>query len=611
MGPNNMSESEREAYRREQARKRRRAEERQRQAESGRSSSGGTAKGAAPSKGPARSSGQGSGSGRRPGNTAKGGRSGNAANGSRPDGAARSQRSGNPAKNTRSGNPAKGTRSGNGGKNINGKKRPENKISKQVGIILCGVQFAVSLIFVVALLLLNMLPMKYLGIIIAVLAILWIIPLVSQLFSKKKSIAGKVVSVLMSIILAFGSFYIFKTNGTVQAISGGDKKVDKMVVAVLANDSAEAIADAADYDFGVQYALKGDDVRDTVDAINKELGSEISTAEYKSMNEQAKALHDGEVKAIIYNDAYTAIMEESFEGYADSVKIIYTHEITSKLENKAAEVEVKDDCFTVYISGIDVYGAIETNSRSDVNIMAVVNPTTHQILLITTPRDFYVEIPGVSGGQKDKLTHAGIYGVDASMATLGALYDTDIDFYARVNFTSLIEMVDALGGIDVYSDQAFTTSEETTLVMNVVQGENHFNGQQALAFSRERMNVDGGDFQRGKNQQAVITAMIKKAISPAILTGANGLLSSVSGNVDTNMSQEQIQELIKSQLSDGAAWNIKSMAAEGTGDNQECYSAPGESLYVTQPDQNSITVIKQAIDSVEQGEILPDSEVAQ
>lgn len=611
MGQNNMSESEREAYRREQARKRRRAEERQRQAESGRSSSGGTAKGAAPSKGPARSSGQGSGSGRRPGNTAKGGRSGNAANGSRPDGVARSQRSGNPAKNTRSGNPAKGTRSGNGGKNINGKKRPENKISKQVGIILCGVQFAVSLIFVVALLLLNMLPMKYLGVIIAVLAILWIIPLVSQLFSKKKSIAGKVVSVLMSIILAFGSFYIFKTNGTVQAISGGDKKVDKMVVAVLANDSAEAIADAADYDFGVQYALKGDDVRDTVDAINKELGSEISTAEYKSMNEQAKALHDGEVKAIIYNDAYTAIMEESFEGYADSVKIIYTHEITSKLENKAAEVEVKDDCFTVYISGIDVYGAIETNSRSDVNIMAVVNPTTHQILLITTPRDFYVEIPGVSGGQKDKLTHAGIYGVDASMATLGALYDTDIDFYARVNFTSLIEMVDALGGIDVYSDQAFTTSEETTLVMNVVQGENHFNGQQALAFSRERMNVDGGDFQRGKNQQAVITAMIKKAISPAILTGANGLLSSVSGNVDTNMSQEQIQELIKSQLSDGAAWNIKSMAAEGTGDNQECYSAPGESLYVTQPDQNSITVIKQAIDSVEQGEILPDSEVAQ
>ena len=281
------------------------------------------------------------------------------------------------------------------------------------------------------------------------------------------------------------------------------------------------------------------------------------------------------------------------------------------MENKAAEIKVEDESFAVYISGIDVYGAIETNSRSDVNIIAVVNPTTHQILLVTTPRDYYVEIPGISGGAKDKLTHAGIYGVDASMATLGALYDTEIDFYARVNFTSLITMIDALGGVDVNSEQAFTTSYDSGLVMDVAQGLNHFNGQQALAFSRERQNVDGGDFQRGKNQQAVITAMIKKAISPAILMGANGILESVGGNVDTNMSHEQIQELIKSQLASPAAWNIKSMAAEGTGDEQYCYSSGEALLYVTQPDMNSISAIQQAIDAVESGEILQDSEVAQ
>lgn len=384
-----------------------------------------------------------------------------------------------------------------------------------------------------------------------------------------------------------------------------------MVVAVLAEDPAENIKDASGYDFGVQYAMKGDDVKSTVDIINKEVGSSISTVEYSSLNEQAQALHDGAVEAIIYNDAYTAILEEAFTGYSDSVKIIYTHEITSKLENTAADVKVDDDCFTVYISGIDVFGAIETNSRSDVNIIAVVNPTTHQILLVTTPRDYYVEIPGISGGQLDKLTHAGIYGVDASMATLAKLYDTDIDFYARVNFTSLVQMVDALGGVDVVSEQEFNTSYDSGLEMYVAQGVNHFNGQQALAFSRERQNVDGGDFQRGRNQQAVITAMIKKAISPAILTGANGILSSISGNVDTNMSQEQIQELIKSQLNQPSAWNIKSMSATGTGDDQECYSSPGSILYVTQPDQNSINEIKQAIDAVEAGETLPDSEVAQ
>lgn len=520
----------------------------------------------------------------------------------------------NPAKSL-AGSPGRGGM-GSDGRNAGrgqkpGKRRASNKVSRQVGIILCGIQLAVTLVFIAALFVLNMLPMKYLGAAAGILLVFWLIPLIGQLVSKKKAIAGKVFSIFMSVVLALGSYYIFKTNGTVEDITGGNTKVDKMVVAVLADDPAETIQDAADYSFGVQYAMKGDDVKSTVEAINKELGNDISTTEYKSLNEQAEALRDGQVQAIVYNDAYTGVLEEAYEGYSDEVKIIYSHEITSTLKNEAADVKVADDSFTVYISGIDVYGAIETNSRSDVNIIATVNPTTHQILLVTTPRDYYVEIPGISGGQKDKLTHAGIYGVDASMATLEQLYDTDIDFYARVNFTSLEQMVDALGGVDVISEQAFTTSDDSGLVMNVVQGENHFTGKQALAFSRERMNVDGGDFQRGKNQQAVITAMIKKAISPAILTGANGVLSSVSGNVDTNMSQNQIQELIKSQLSGGGAWNIKSMAAEGTGDNQECYSSPGSILYVTQPDMASITPIIEAINAVEKGETLPDSEVAQ
>ena len=256
------------------------------------------------------------------------------------------------------------------------------------------------------------------------------------------------------------------------------------------------------------------------------------------------------------------------------------------------------------MSGIDTNGDITEQGRSDVNIVAVVNPTSHQVLLITTPRDYYVPIPGVSGGQDDKLTHAGIYGVDASMATLNQLYGMNLDFYARVNFTSLIDIVDALGGVDVESEYEFTTSEDSGLVMNVVQGTNHFNGQQALAFSRERQNVPGGDNQRGKDQQAVITAMIKKMVSPAILTGANGIITSVSGNVDTNMSMDQIQELIKTQLAEAPSWSIKSLAAEGTGDEQMCYSYAGAPLYVMQPNQESVDGIKAAIQAVQNGEAL-------
>jgi len=486
-----------------------------------------------------------------------------------------------------------------------------NYISRKIGLCICAVQLIASAVFFVALWLMNLLPAKYVTIIGLVLLLFFVCVVSTQLLSKKKGIAGKVISILLSIGLIFGSYYIFKTTNVIENISGGDTKVTKMVVAVKESDPAEKLEDAASYQFGVQYALQRSDVEAAVANINEKLGSQIAAVEYGSVAEQAAALHSGEVQAIIYNDAYSQMLEEGLGEEQENFKVIYTYEVKSKVENKAEQVEVKDETFTVYISGIDVYGAIETNSRSDVNILAVVNPNTHQVLLVTTPRDYYVQIPGISGDMRDKLTHAGIYGVDASMSTLGQLYNTSIEFYARVNFTSLVEMVDALGGIDVISEQAFTTSDDSGLVMDVIQGENHFNGEQALAFARERQNVDGGDFQRGRNQQAVITAMIKKAISPAILTGANGLLNSVSGNVDTNMSTEQIQTLVKNQLSEGGAWNIKSMSAEGMGDTQECFSMVGTPLYVTQPDQNSVAAIQTAIAAVKAGETFSDSEIAQ
>lgn len=491
------------------------------------------------------------------------------------------------------------------------KKGRDNNVSRIIGLVLAGVQAVASIALIVTIFMLGMLPEKYIGIIAIVLVAALAITACSQLFSRKKGIAGKVFSVLMSVILLTGTFYINKANNTIGKITGGEYKVDNMVVAVLKDDPAESIQDAKGYTFGVQYAMSGDDVKAAVTAINGEVGSEITTTEYSGIDKQAEALHNGEVQAIVYNEGYAGVLEEAFEGYSESVKVIYTHKIKSEVDNSAAKVDVKDQTFSVFISGIDVYGPIETNSRSDVNIIATVNPSTHQILLITTPRDYYVEIPGISNGQLDKLTHAGIYGVDASMKTLGQLYDMNIDFYARVNFTSLVDIVDVLGGVDVNSELAFTTSADSGLVMDVQEGINHFNGEQALAFSRERQNVPGGDNQRGKDQQAVITAMIKKMISPSMLINANGIINSVSGNVETNMSQQQIQALVKDQLNGGGAWNIKSMAAEGTGDSQYCFSYTGMPLYVTQPDQASVDAIKAAVDQVENGETLTDSEVAQ
>ncbi len=249
--------------------------------------------------------------------------------------------------------------------------------------------------------------------------------------------------------------------------------------------------------------------------------------------------------------------------------------------------------FNVYISGIDVYGDIDQESRSDVNLIATINPKTHKILLTTTPRDYYVRIPGVSGEERDKLTHAGNYGVDTSMATLEELYDTEIPFYLRVNFTSVEEIVDVMGGVDVESELDFTTSKAAGEVVEVKKGMNHFNGKQALAFVRERKALADGDNQRGKNQQILLAALIKKAVSPMILFHANKMISSVAGNADTNLSEAQIKALIRMQIEKMKGWDIESVAAEGDGSGKRyCYSYKGGPLYVSVPDETSVENIK-------------------
>lgn len=502
-----------------------------------------------------------------------------------------------------------GERRREGRKNVSRRRR--RRRPHRFGLTLVMLQAIVSVVFLGMLQIIGIIPMKYI-VIIGVLALIFFgITFATQLNRKGRAIGGKILSLFLIALTATGSFYIGKMNGVFEKTTNASYKIDNMVVAVLAKDSARQLSDTKEYTFGVQYKMGGSDVEDAVKYINEELGAEIKLVEFDSIQAQAEALHDKKVDAIIYNEGYTEHLNEAFIGYKRNVRIVYNHKIKKELSNAVAEQNIKTEPFSVYISGIDVYGEIEQTSRSDVNIIATVNPNTHQILLITTPRDYYVPIPGVSGGKKDKLTHAGNHGVDVSMATLEELYKTTIPFFVRINFTSLIEIVDQLGGVDVYSEYEFRTSRNSEHVMDVYQGINHFNGEEALAFSRERENVPGGDNQRGKNQQAVITAMIKKMISPQMLLKASGIMDSVAGNVETNMADKQIQNLIKNQLNKGGSWNIYSVAAEGEGGKDYCYSAPGQLLYVTYPDTTSIENIEELINRVENGEVLEGSDIAE
>ena len=277
--------------------------------------------------------------------------------------------------------------------------------------------------------------------------------------------------------------------------------------------------------------------------------------------------------------------------------------VTSGLITGAEANKITKEPFVVYLSGVDNRGELTEKARSDVNILAVVNPETKQVALINTPRDYYVDLAGTDS--KDKLTHAGLYGVETSMATLGNLYGVNVDHYIRINFAGFISIIDAIGGVDVYSDQAFTSVgspgyyDPTTFA----EGWNHLDGKAALAFARERHAFKTGDIQRGINQMKVIDAMVEKLKSPALLMSFSKLMEAASDCFVTSLSQEQISALVRMQLSDLSSWNIQSYSVTGTGAmSTKCYSAEGQNLYVMKPDESSVNEAKALIAAVLGGE---------
>ncbi|MGN1377020.1 MAG: LCP family protein, partial [Dorea sp.] len=426
----------------------------------------------------------------------------------------------------------------------------------------------------------GMVPDLYLAVTGLLLLMLFVITFDLQFLRPKAAhITGVVLSLVISVIMGIAILYLLKATAMMEDVGGATYKTDNMIVVVKKEDQAENLMDARNYRFGSQTSVDQENNTLMLKDIEQNVGREIQLEEYNNVTEEAEALLSGKIEAAIYNEAFTGIIEESVKDYSDQVRILYQYGIDTEIEQDEASVEAP---FNVYISGIDVSGPITTNSRSDVNIIMTVNPNTKKILLTTTPRDYYVTIPNVSGESRDKLTHAGIYGVDASMATLENLYDIDISYYARVNFTSLIKIVDTLGGVDVNSEYAFTTTHGK---YQIQQGMNHMDGETALGFSRERYSFEDGDNQRGKNQEAVLTAILQKVMSPAILTKAGELIANVSDSVETNMTQEEMAKLINMQLSDGANWTIESQAATGTGDTQMCFSSGSQLLYVMWPDE--------------------------
>ena len=493
------------------------------------------------------------------------------------------------------------------------RKSMKNRIPGVLIVVLLAIALA---LFMAILIKIKLLPTKFLllagGIFLLYAVCVFLLTRNSERVGAM--ICGCMMTMLLLIALMLGTPYLTRAVDTLGSITSVDVEIADMGVYVRSDSTMTQLEDLTGGSIGMMEQLDRENSEKALTDVQSQIGS-LQVQTFAGITELIDGLLDADVDAILVNSAYLDLLADmdDYEQVNKQIRQIYTYRAETVIDKPDKKPGQTDDwdildifgekekdtgrVFTMYISGIDSRSGLIAKSRSDVNILATVNVDTRQVLLVSTPRDFYVPLP-ISNGIPDKLTHAGIYGIDVSMGTLEMLYGTEIDYYFRVNFSGFERIIDALGGITVHSDYTFTAGG-----YSYYEGENTLNGAQALTFARERKSFSSGDRQRGKNQMAVIEAVIQKAMSPAILTGYMDIMESVSGSFETSMPYDMIAELVRDQLDKGGSWNVVSCSVDGTGDNKVPYSM-STSAYVMIPDQSTVDAAIAKIQQVKNGEIL-------
>lgn len=426
----------------------------------------------------------------------------------------------------------------------------------------------------------------------------------------KRSI-GCAIAVFSMIVCSIGSYAFAKADDTMRNIADQEVMTDTVSVYVLADNPAESVFDVKDGLFAISGAYDKAHTDKAIEQINQNVQKTIKTQNYETVLDMVDALYEENVDAMILNEAYVDVIEsqDGYEDFGKKTKTLFDHEVQTTItdHSETDEKDITKDAFVVYISGSDTRNLKLATSRSDVNILAVVNPSTKQVLLVNTPRDYYLDTTASTNGMKDKLTHCGMYGIDCSMSTLANLYSESVDYYVQINFNGFQTLIDAVGGITIEAEKSFRTREGGFYIN---QGTNQLNGTVALAYARERKAFADGDNARGRHQMQMIEAIIKKVSSgTTILSNYSGIMSSMEGMFATNMSATEIASLVKMQLSDGASWNVKSFAVSGAGSSQKTFSMPTKRSYVMIPDESQVTYAELLINKVVDGVTLTDEDL--
>ena len=492
-----------------------------------------------------------------------------------------------------------------------GKRRKEKK-RKNTCYKLSGILLMISSILLLGVVLtsmFDMLPLKYLS---ALIGGLFLINLIVNFFLFRKKIKRKpkkffsFVALIFSVLFIAASFFIYKTFGVLEDMTE-EYKTYKYHVLVKKDSNYQNIKDIT----GKSLGYYNDNSIATKKALStlKEKFVSTNNENYGNLESLGADLLNGSIESILVEDSQKTKLDNAgtstkennlLKDFNNKTRVLKTFKVKIKLASD--KTDVTKDVFNIYISGMDEYGKVASVSRSDVNMIITVNPKTRQILLTNIPRDYYVQLHDTTG-YKDKLTHAGNYGIDTSVSTIEDLLGIKINYYVKVNFSSLVNIVNALGGVDVYSEYDFQSWNG----YNFSKGYNTVNGKQALSFVRERKTFNEGDNQRGKNQQAMIEAIFRKCTSPGIIVKYNSLLNSLEDSMLTDMPMKSIKKLAKMQLVNNKKWTITSNSLSGTGSSEYTYTYPYQALYVTIPDEESIKLSKELISKVTEGEMLESS----
>ena len=479
-----------------------------------------------------------------------------------------------------------------------GRRLKESKTSKfqqSFNIILLFVYAMLACFLLFLIFKYHILAISYVNVLIAIIMALFVLIALFLILKRKAKIFTMILLVVLVIVNSVSLIGVHKFISLANQLNATSNYSSYSIsVAVLADSEIGNVSQLS----SVTAPTKTDaeNIKKLLDDIKTSQNKDLKVEDSSSYLEAYKSLLAGETKAIVLNSVFENLIEQEYPDHAKKIKKIYTKELTKTVE---APKSSQNKAFNIYISGIDTYGPISSVSRSDVNIIMTVNQETKKILLTTTPRDAYVPIADGGNNQNDKLTHAGIYGVDASIHTLENLYGIDLNYYARLNFTSFLKLIDLLGGVDVYNDQEFTLLQGK---YHFPVGNVHLDSEQALGFVRERYSLANGDGDRGRNQQKVISAIIQKLTSAEALKNFDDIMQSLQDSVQTNMPPETMVSLVNAQLASGGKYTVITRDLKGTGRmDLPSYAMPDSSLYMLEVDTNSLETLKAEIKDIMEG----------